>query len=189
MRRAALPLSIVLLGAIAFLAWMHPAVLWPTNVGWLLAGEDRGQSMLGLAAYLRAGGPWPGTHEPLLVAPEGMTLLFTDSIPLLGLLLKPFAPWLPVGGQYVGLWYLSCCLLQAAFAAALVRRRAPDALATWCGAALLVLMPALFNRFGHASLCAQWLLLWALWVFVEPRRARSGWWWAAVLGLAALVHS
>lgn len=189
MRRAAFPLSIALLGILVFLAWMHPSVLWPTNVGWLLAGEDRGQSAIGLAAYLRAGGPWPGFHQPLLAAPEGMTLLFTDSIPLLGLLLKPFAPLLPVGAQYIGIWYLACTLLQAGFAAALVRRFAPDALAAWCGAALLTLMPALLNRYGHASLCAHWLLLWALWVFVDPRRARRPGWWAAVLGVAALVHS
>lgn len=189
MRHAAFPLSIVLLGVLTFLAWMHPAVLWPSNMGWLLTGDDRGQSAIGLAAYLRVGGPWPGLREPLLAAPEGMTLLFTDSIPLLGLLLKPFAALLPVGGQYVGLWYLACTLLQAGFAAALVRRHAPDALAAWCGAALLVLMPALLNRYGHASLCAQWLLLWGLWVFVDPRRARHAGWWAAVLGVAALVHS
>jgi hypothetical protein len=118
-----------------------------------------------------------------------MALLFTDSIPLLGLLLKPFAPLLPVGAQYIGLWYLACLVLHAGFAAALVRRHAPDALTASCGAALLTLMPALFNRFGHASLCAQWLLLWALWVFVEPRRAHSPWWWAAVTSTAALIHA
>jgi hypothetical protein len=189
MRRAAFPLSIVVLGVAVFAAWMHPAVLWPTNMGWLLVGDDRGQSAIGLAAYLRAGGPWPGLHEPLLAAPEGIALLFTDSIPLLGLLLKPFAPLLPVGAQYLGLWYLACLVLHAGLAAALIRRHAPDALAAWCGAALLTLMPALFNRFGHASLCAQWLLLWALWVFVEPRRARSPWWWAAVTAVAALIHA
>ena len=189
MRRVAFPLSIVLLGLLAFLAWMHTAVLWPRNVGWLLTGDDRGQSAIGLAAYLRAGGPWPGLHEPLLAAPEGMTLLFTDSIPLLGELLKPVAGLLPVGGQYIGLWHLTCTLLQAGFAAALVRRHAPDALAAWCGAALLTLMPALLNRYGHASLCAQWLLLWALWIFTDARRVRQPGWWAAVLAVAALVHS
>lgn len=189
MRRAAFPLSIVLLGVGVFLAWMHAAVLRPNNVGWLLTGDDRGQSMIGLAAYLRAGGPWPGLREPLLAAPEGMALLFTDSIPLLGLLLKPFATLLPVGAQYIGVWYLSCVLLQAGFAAALVRRFAPDALAAWSGAALLTLMPALINRYGHASLCAQWLLLWELWIFADPRRARHPGWWAAVLAVAALVHS
>lgn len=189
MRRAAFPLSIACLGVLMFAAWMHPAVLWPGNVGWLLTGDDRGQSAIGLAAYLRAGGPWPGLHEPLLAAPEGMTLLFTDSIPLLGLVLKPFAPLLPAGAQYIGLWYLACCLLQAGFAAALVRRHAPDVASAIAGAALLAAMPALFNRFGHASLCAQWLLLWALWIFVDDRRARLPGWWAAVLCGAALVHN
>ena len=189
MRRAAFPLSIVALGVAVFVAWMHPAVLWPTNMGWLLVGDDRGQSAIGLAAYLRSGGPWPGLHQPLLAAPEGMALLFTDSIPLLGLILKPFAPLLPVGGQYIGLWYLACLVLHAGFAAALIRRHSDDPLVAWCGAALLTLMPALFNRFGHASLCAHWLLLWALWVFVEPRRARSLWWWVAITALAALIHA
>lgn len=188
MRRAAFPLSIAALGLLVFLAWMHPAVLRPGNVGWLLTGDDRGQSAIGLAAYLRAGA-WPGLREPLLSAPEGTALLFTDSIPLLGPLLKPLVPLLPPAVQYVGPWYLLCVLLQGGFAAALVRRHAPDPLAAWCGAALLTLSPVLLNRYGHPSLCAQWLLLWALWIYVEPRRAARAGWWAAVLAAAALVHS
>ena len=183
MRRAAFPLSILALGLLVFAAWMHPAVLWPRNVGWVLTGEDRGQAAIGLAAWLRAG---TGLREPLLNAPVGTALLFTDSIPLLALLVAPFAP---ADTQFIGCWYLFSVLLQAMFAAALVRRWTPDALAAWCGAALLVLMPALLNRYPHASLTAQWLLLWALWVFAEPTRARAAGWWAAVLGVAALVHS
>lgn len=186
MRRAALPLFAIALGVLVFLTWMHPAVLRPTNVGWLLAGDDRGQSAIGLAAYLRAGDGW--LHEPLLAAPEGLTLLFTDSIPLLGLLVTPVARWLPPV-QLVGLWYLACCLLQALFALLLIRRHTSEPLALAAGATLLTLFPVLLNRYGHASLCAQWLLLWALWIFVEPRRAERPWWWAAVLGVAALVHS
>ena len=183
------PFAVLALALLVFWAWMHPAVLLPANVGWILDGNDRGQSAIGLAAYLRSGGPWPSLHQDLLAAPEGMTLLFTDSIPILGMLLKPFAAVLPGGLQFVGLWYLTCVLLQAAFAWALVRRHAPDAIAAWCGAALLTAMPALINRYGHASLCAQWLILWALWVFVDDRRARQPGWWAAVLCVAALVHS
>ena len=186
MRRAVFPLSVVLLGILVFVAWMHPAVVWPTNVGWLLAGDDRGQSAIGLLAYLREGDRW--LHEPLLAAPEGLTLLFTDSIPLLGMVLGPFARWLPASVQFVGAWYLLCCLMQALFAALLVRRATADPLAVWIGAALLTAFPALLNRYGHASLCAQWLLLWSLWIFVEPRRADRPWWWAAVLGVAAMVH-
>ncbi|HEU0045948.1 DUF6311 domain-containing protein [Sphingomonas sp.] len=187
MRRAAFPLSVLVMGALLYLAWMHPAVLWPTNVGWLLIGEDRGQSALGLAAYLRAGGP--GLHQSLLLAPDGTTLLFTDSIPLLGLLLKPWSGLLPPGTQFLGAWYLLCVLLQVGFAAALIRRYAAEPIAAWAGVAVLAAMPVLFNRYGHPSLCAQWLLLWALWVYVDPGRAARPAWWAAILAVAALVHS
>ena len=188
--RRALPEIIVLpaLALVIFGAWMHWAVLDPRNVGWLLDGRDRGQSAIGLAAYLRAG-HWPSLHQPLLNAPEGMTLLFTDSIPLLGVALGPFAGLLPPGLQFIGPWLLLCVMLQVAFAWLLVRRHAPDRLAALLGTALLALMPALINRYGHASLCAQWLILWALWVFVDERRSMQPLWWAAVLGVAALVHS
>ena len=187
MRRAAFPLSSLALGVVLFLVWMHPAVLSPANVGWLLVGEDRGQSALGLAAYLRQGGF--DLHQSLLSAPEGMTLLFTDSIPLLGAILRPLTPLLPAAVQFIGPWYLLCILLQAMFAALLIRPRVADPVAAWCGVALLAAMPVLFNRYGHPSLCAQWLLLWSLWIYLAPRRAACAGSWAAVLGVAALVHS
>lgn len=190
MRRLPLaPFAVFALALLVFGAWMHWAVVDPRNVGWVLDGNDRGQSAVGLAAYLRTGGPWPSLHQSLLAAPEGMTLLFTDSIPIIGLLLKPFAPVLPLELQLVGLWYLSCVVAQAGFAWALVRRHAPDVPTAWMGAALLTAMPALINRYGHASLCAQWLILWALWIFVDERRTRQPAWWAAVACTAALIHS
>lgn len=170
-----------------FGAWMHWAVLDPHNVGWLLRGDDRGQSAIGMAAYLRAGGPWPSLHEPLLMAPEGLSLLFSDSIPLIGLLLKP----LGVSGdlQFLGPWYLLCVVLQVWFAWRLIRPHAPDDLTALIGTVLLAAMPALFNRYGHASLCAQWVVLWALWVFVDEYRARRPVHWIVVLGIAALIHT
>ncbi|QDZ06657.1 hypothetical protein FPZ24_03520 [Sphingomonas panacisoli] len=170
-----------------FGAWMHWAVLDPRNVGWLLTGEDRGQSAIGLSAYLRAGGPWPSLHEPLLMAPGGLPLLFTDSIPLIGLILKPLG--VPAGWQFLGPWYLLCVALQVFFAWRLVRPYAPDHLAAFIGTVLLAAMPMLFNRYGHASLCAQWLVLWALYVFVDEERARRPGQWFAVLGVAALIHT
>jgi hypothetical protein len=182
-----LPLLIVL-ALLLFGAWIHWAVLWPGNVGWLLAGEDRGQSALGLAAYLRAGA-WPSLHQPLLDAPEGAGLLFTDSIPLLGLVLGPVAALIPGGVQFVGPWLLVCMMLQVGFAWLLVRPHAPHRVAALLATALLAAMPALFNRYGHTSLCAQWLILWALWIYRDAGRSVRPGWWVAVLGIAALIHT
>ena len=180
--------ALLALALAVFLAWMNPATLLPGNVGWVLRGSDWGQSSIGLNAYLRAS-TWPGSATPLILAPNGTHLLLMDANPLAGLLLAPFARWLPSGLQVIGPWLLLCLILHVGFAYALVRRHAPDFLAAWLGTALLTLLPTLFNRYGHATLCAHWLILWALWIFVDPRRARSLRHWAAVIAVAALVHS
>lgn len=174
---------------VLFVGWLDPRVADPANIGWLLDGEDRGQNAAGLTAYLRAPPAWPSTRQGLLSAPEGAPLLLTDSNPLLGLLLAPFAPILPVGAQYTGLWLLACVILQAIFAWLLLRPHASDDLSAALGTLLLAAAPVLINRVGHSNLCAHWLILWGLWIYVDPGRARRPLWWVAVLGAAALVHS
>lgn len=181
-------LAILVIALAAFLGWMHPGTLDIANVGWTLR-DDWGTGVTGFNAYLRSG-LWPGTYHPLMMAPEGVHLLLTDSIPLLALLVKPFAGLLPATGvQLLGWWLLGCLALQAVFAHALVRRYAADFMTAWLGTALLVMMPALFNRYPHPSLCAHWTILWALWVFVDERRSRQLGWWLAVIAAAGLIHS
>lgn len=181
-------LALAAIVAGAFLAWMNPAILDVTNVGWVLRGQDWGPTALGLAAYLQSGN-WPGTATPLILAPDGVHLLMMDGNPLLGLLLKPFAFLLPAGAQFIGWWLLVCLALHVRFASLLVRPHAPDFASAWMGTALLTLLPTLYNRYGHANLCAHWLILWALWIFVDRDRSRRWRHWLAVIGVAGLVHS
>ncbi|MFA6112911.1 MAG: DUF6311 domain-containing protein [Sphingomonas sp.] len=176
------------LSVAVFFSWQNPNVLNPTRIAWLLDGNDHGQAVIGMAAYLRAPPPWPSLHSNLLMAPDGIPLSLTDGNPLLGLVLRPFASVLPVGIQYIGWWLLTCILLHTAFAAALVRRFTPNPLATWIGAALLTLMPVLLARFGHVNLCAQWLILWALWIYVDADRSERPGWWVAVVTASILIH-
>jgi hypothetical protein len=181
-------LALAAIVAGTFLAWMHPQILDIANVGWVLGGQDWGPTALGLAAYLQSGS-WPGTATPLILAPEGVHLLMMDSNPLLGLLLKPLAPILPAGVQFIGWWLLVSLALHVRFAWLLVRPHAPDFLGAWLGTALLTLLPALYNRYGHINLCAHWLILWALWIFVDRDRSRRWGPWLAVIAVAGLVHS
>lgn len=180
--------ALLALALAIFLAWVNPAVLLPGNIGWVLRGSDWGQSSIGLNAYLRLS-DWPGSATPLILAPDGTHLLLMDSNPLVGLLLSPVGRWLPDGMQVIGPWLLLCLMLHVGFAYALVRRHAPDFLSAWLGTALLTLLPTLYNRIGHATLCAHWLLLWALWIFIDPRRARSVRHWVAIIAVAGLIHS
>lgn len=187
--RALLPrLPLLLLPIALFLALFHPATLDPTNIGWLIRGTDNGENALGMHAWLHDAAPGLlRTH--LLNAPEGVPLLFTDSNPLLGLVLKPLAPLLPADAQFLGPWFLLCLFLQLFFAWLLLRRHAPAPLALWCGVVLLAALPTLLNRYVHANLFAHWLILWALWRFADPRRAGSNRGWAVLIALTALIHS
>jgi hypothetical protein len=178
----------VLLGLIFFNAWMHWDVVAPRNVGWLLDGNDRGVTQIGLTAYLRSQPIWPSLHNPLLMAPEGVPVAFTDSNPLAALLLQPFAAWLPADVQFIGIWLLLCVFLQLLFAWLLVRRHAPGPVSAWAGAALLAFMPALINRPGHVNLCAHWVILWALWTYLDQARSRQPLHWLAIMGVSVLLH-
>jgi hypothetical protein len=186
--RAGLPLLPMALIAILLFLWAyHPAMLDPTQLGWVLRGGDNGENALGMHAFLhQADGPW---HTPLLNAPEGVSLLFTDSNPLLGMVLWVISPLLPGDAQYVGPWMLLCLFLHLFFSWKLLRPYAPAVIPLWAGVLLLTLLPSLFNRYVHVNLMAHWLILWALWLFVDARRAGKLLAWAAVMIVAVLVHS
>ncbi|MES2754522.1 MAG: DUF6311 domain-containing protein [Pseudomonadota bacterium] len=189
MRRLLSLLPFALLPLLAYLALFHAETLLIDNPGWLIRGTDNGENALGLHAYLRDAGAGWSLRTALLNTPDGVPLLFTDSNPLLGLLAKPFAPLLPPDAQFVGVWILLCFVLQTLFAWLLLRRHAPSALALWVGVAFLAFPPTLANRFIHANLMAHWVILAALWLFLEPERGARLRWWAALIAVTALVHS
>lgn len=172
-----------------FFALFHPGVLDIGNAGWLIRGTDAGENALGLHAWLHDPHAGMALRTTLLVAPEGTSLLFTDSNPLVALLVASFAGVLPADAQFVGWWLLTCCVLQAVFGWALLRRFAPGPLALWCGVALLCALPTWFNRYVHANLFAHWMILAALWLFVGARDRWRPVWWAVLLLVAALVHN
>ena len=117
----------IIVAAALFLYFFTPAILDVRNVGWLLRGTDNGENALGLHAWL-ADPHRHGFTTGLLNAPDGVTLLFTDSNPLLAMIVGPVAR--AVGGdlQFVGWWYLLCLVLQLVFARLLLEPYAPGRL-------------------------------------------------------------
>ncbi|MFA6124112.1 DUF6311 domain-containing protein [Sphingomonas sp.] len=187
--RPLIDLMLVVAGAVGLFAlFFHLAMLNPHNIGWLLTGTDNGENALGLHAWLKD----PHAHgfrTQALNAPDGVSLLFTDSNPLLAVLAVPLTGLLGGDIQLVGPWYLLCLMLHVALARAVLVPYARTPLALWSGVLLLSLLPTLYVREVHANLCAHWLILWALWIFIDPRRAADWRWWLAVLGVSALIHS
>lgn len=178
-------LLVLLLAALLYLHLFGLSTLQPTNTGWLLQG-DPAQHYLGWQFFRAESWQWPPGRIQGFNYPVGTTIVFTDSIPLLALLLKPFSTLLPKEFQYFGLWILACYLLSAYFGLRLLARATPHAGLRLAGACFFILSPPLLLRgYGHESLMAHWLLLAGMDSYLR------GWRWHQWLGwslIAALVH-
>jgi uncharacterized protein DUF6311 len=178
-------------GLMFFARTLGFALADPAAIGWLL-NADWAQHYSGWAMFRQAPWSWPPGLLPEVWYPVGTSIVYTDSLPLLAFLLKPFAAWLPEPFQYIGIWLLLNCVLQGGFGALLIARTSRAPAAILAGAALFVFAPIFINRIGHDTLTAHWLLLAALWLYFRSARPSrlvsdaSPWW--LITALASLVH-
>jgi hypothetical protein len=165
------PLGAALVGLLVFLAIYGPAGLDPTRLGWLLR-DDFSQHLLGWLHFRNAPLGLPLGSIPGYVHPLGTTLGYTDSIPWVGLLLRPFSGLLPVDFQYIGSWLCLCLMLQGVVGAWVARRLGARVSLQWAIGALLVLSPALLARMSmaHDALSAHWMIALLVGLHLVPQR-------------------
>ncbi len=199
-------LGLCLLAPVAlFLCFFNPSVLDVTRIGWVLEA-DWGQHVNGWNAYRYCADGF--NHQLCMAAPVGNTLISTDSNPPFAFLFKLLSPLLPANFQYIGLWFFFCVCMHFLFAWKLVRPNVPNRWAAFGGAIALSVLPALYYRMRHDTLMAQWLILWALHLFINvagdelgdlrqtPWRAVASWFnsgrkmmgWAALMFFTGLLH-
>ena len=153
---------------------------------------DTAQHIVGQRYFLADQWRWPPLITRLIDAPNGVNIALTDSIPLAALLAKPWYRWLPHGAHFVYLWVAICFVLQP-MAAVFALRSAGErrVLPTLAIALFTISMPTFIFRFGHAALCAHFLLLLAIGVYFNLVRQSGRRWWLAcpwLLLAALLVH-
>jgi len=150
-----------------------------------LPGSDASIHAVGQEYFVKDKWRWPLLVAKPLGAPEGTNIAFTDSIPLIALLMKLFRHLLPVGFHSITLWLAICWTAQPiaavfAFRSAGERRLLPNLAVALMAAS----MPTLLFRTGHAALCSHFLILIALgFYFRITRNARLG----TVIGAGALI--
>lgn len=179
----------LVLGTLAFVYATGGAIINPTNRDWLMLG-DSAQHYLGWAFFRDT--PllqWPLGANPKLGLDFASSIVFTDSIPLVALLLKPFDPILPATFQYLGAWIWICFVLQAYFAIRLCARFIGDRRLCVLAGSFFVLAPVLSYRlvhqgYGHIALASQFLILAALDRYFDERHSVKRW---AVLVSGALL--
>lgn len=185
-RRALRRLLYAALGALSFFVVFG---FRPLDVGcdaWVLTGFpewDITQNYAGWLAYRDAPWSWPLTYNPLLCWPEGTVLAYTDTSPILFLVLKLFAPVLPATFQPFGWFTLGFYTLQGLAAGMLVELYTQKLWQLVPGVLLFTFSPIMMERaFRHVSLSAHFVLIFALYYYCSMRRqAYARWPWQFIL--------
>ena len=108
--------------------------------------------------------------------PNKVSVIFTDSIPLLAVFFKIFRALIPETFNYFGIWICFCFFMQGYMASKILRLRVKNRLIHWYGVLFFVLTPAFIKRaFWHTALTAHFLLLIALYLLLkEDDRENTG---------------
>jgi len=112
---------------------------------------------------------WPLTRIANYQWPVGTSSVYTDSNPWITLVAKLLLPADARPLQFVGLWLALCFGLQGYVGAKLCSLVTRDRLSSALGGCLFVLAPILLARLGHDTLCAHWILLYAMTAALSER--------------------
>ncbi len=183
------PLEILLLlmgGLVLYEQSFGLSSLDPRNTAWMLQG-DPAQHYLGWQFFRNEPWQWPPGRISTFGLPLGTSIVFTDSIPLLALLLKPVSAHLPGEFQYFGLWMLACYILNGLVAWKLLCQFTQRVSLRLLASLFFMLSPPLLMRgYGHEALMAHALLLLGFLGYIRNWKGSA---WGFLLAIAALTHA
>lgn len=166
-------------------------ILLPTKTAWLMR-DDWATHYLGWYFYRFEPWTFPLGSIQNYYYPIGTNVGFTDSIPLLAIPLKLLSPLLPENFQYLGFWLFSCHLLMAWSARKLFHHLGFRGWLLILAVLFLVFNPVLIHRDIHPALCAHWLIILNLWVYLLDSRQHSlrgiFWYQWTLLIISALLN-
>ena len=177
----------ILLGVATFFLVVGPKPLDPSNINWL-AGWDPSQEYFGWAIFRN--GPWlfPIGLNPNYGMEFSSSIVYSDSLPILALLFKLLSPILPNTFQYLGLWNLTCFILQAIFAWKLISLFTNERWLLFFATGLFIFAPPLFLKvITNSSLVSQFLIVWALYLIFIPRTAKTAYCWVLLLVISEAI--
>lgn len=146
----------------------------PKNISWLMSVyHDWGQHYLGWAFYRNDPWQFPLGNMSSFYYPVGTNAGFTDSIPLLALIFKPFSALLPDDFQYLGLWLLSCHLLLAYYSIKIFKLFDIKPIIIFLAVIIICANPVLIFRGMHPALCAHWLILASIYHYLKKSKIEN----------------
>ena len=181
------------IGAFLLIYGMTP--LDVTNDAWIMAGYDETdiiQHYSGWLAFRNSDWTFPLGIASDMAVGQGTCISYTDSIPWVAIVCKLFRSILPETFQYFGWYALLCYVLQGIAAWKILQRKSNNVLYSSVGSVLFVFAPILMERsLRHTALGSQWLILFAILVWLNHRevpKKRHYLEYLALLVLAIGIH-
>ena len=180
------------LGIVAFLAVLGYKRLIPWNIAWLAQGENQDmiQHYFGWEFFRNSGWNIPLGENPKYGIDIRNSIIYTDSIPLLAFIFKPFAYFLPETFQYFGIWLLICFVMQSIFGWRLISIFIENTISRVAVTLLFLFAPIFLERLNvHFALSGQFIVLAALGNYFTKKKNSNGLTWRLTLVFALLIHA
>ncbi len=185
--RQGLQLAVCGLAVVALAAtFLSPGFLSGEGDIWRHVISDRATSLVGYLYFVAK--PWslPLFRLDGLSTPEGMSLINSDSLPIVAILGRLLRSVTGISANLYGLFVLVCLLLNALIPVVIARRFGVFDLTRQAAIALLfAALPFWLERYYHVSLVAHGVILLAILIYL---RAGDGWPpWRSALAMAGLA--
>ncbi len=155
----------------------------------LFSHGDPGMHYIGWRFFREA--PWqirPGLMNNIHY-PFSISVIFTDSIPLMAVIFKLFRSLLPREFNYFGLWTLISFMLQGFFAYKILSLHCKNPVIRFMGTLFFILTPAFIKRcFWHTALTSHFLILASLYLLFSKKVRNEIWLWALLGFLCGSIH-
>lgn len=148
------------------------------NTNFVVMGGDFTVSYLGSVFYRLDEWRWPIFTHTNLAYPYGISVHGTDGSPLLSLIFKVFHKFfgLPADVQFVGIWMLISYVLQSFFSVLIFRKAFKNKFLIIVGSLFFVTSPIMMMRvFVHINLMCHFVLLWAIYLWMDNKLTRKAW--------------
>lgn len=166
------------------------------NDAWLLnSNQDIKQHYVGWTYYRDSPWSFPEIGKISgLAYPSGLSVVYTDSVPLFAIFFKLISFALPATFQYFGLFELLCFALTGGLAALLISRWSKNIFLTLGLSLFFILSPMILHRvFGHTALSAHFIILLAIYFLVNRAKYQTlksfCLRWGVVFLLSVSVHA
>lgn len=167
-------LIFIITGTLYALSFLNLSFIMGKSLYWKEPNGDIITHMIGAIYYAQDAWRWPLFYVPKLAFPEGTSIVYTDSLPLLALIAKLTYKVIGQWINYFGYWFLTCFALLGLFTGLCLQEIGCKDRPTQIAGILLALScPALLTRWPHAALMGQFLIVWALFLYLNYHRTKN----------------